>query len=455
MAYRTRPHEFYQVTQALCTQCLSRVQAKIVFEDDRVFLDKRCPEHGAERVLIADEVDWFRRTREGFLAPGGLPNEFQTEAERGCPFDCGLCPAHEQHTCVALLEVTETCNLKCPVCFAGSSPEPGAAGHRSLEQIDRMIASIERSEDQLNVLQLSGGEPTLHPDFFEIVAKARRARIRHIMVNTNGIRIAEDRDFAERLRDLRPDFEIYLQFDSLREGATHALRGANLLGVKQRALDTLNELDISTTLVMTVQKGVNDDELGDIISHGLEQPCVRGVTFQLMQEAGRFPTPAALTERLTLSEVRRKLCAQSDVLRDADIMPLPCHSDSMAMGYAFKIGDAVIPLSDLLEPEALLQAGGSGLSPHSDPELGRQLFEAFSAGHSPSSHADSLRELLTCFPDPAALGELTYRNVFRVLLIHFMDAASLEIRGLMRSCIHIVHPDGRLIPFDTYNLLHR
>ena len=445
MPYHTRPYQFYDLARTLCSTCLRRIDGKVVFEDGCAYLDKRCPEHGPERVLLADDVDWYRRSREVFLAPGGQPNQPGADARHGCPFDCGLCAEHEQHTCVGLIEVTDRCELRCPVCFAGSGPEH--EGYRSLAQLESMMDALARSEDTLNVLQLSGGEPTLHPAFFAILDAARRRPFRHLMVNTNGVRIAADRAFAERLATYLPNFELYLQFDSLRPEALRALRGADLSGVHSRALDTLDELGISTTLVVTLARGVNDCDLGEVLRFGLSRPCVRGVTIQPVQAAGRHDGYEPATGRITISEVRRKIAEQSGVFLLDDIIPVPCHSESMAMAYAFKLPGGVVPLSTLLQP----QNNFAGL----DPERARKVFDAFSAGHSPSSHAASLRELLNCVPDASAFQHLGYEAVFRVMIVQFMDATSMDLRSLHRSCIHIVHPDGRIIPFDTYNVFYR
>ena len=450
MPYHTTPWQFYDVAVGLCSQCLGQAIGRIVFEDGRVWFDKRCPKHGPERVLLDDDIAWFRRCREHHLDPGGQPNAPQTVIRDGCPYDCGLCPDHQQHTCIAVLEITDHCNLACPVCYASSGPH--RTGFRSLGEIDTMLAAVARSEDTLNVLQLSGGEPTLHPDFFAIIERVRSLPIRHLMINTNGVRIAEDRAFAEQLAACKPNLEIYLQFDSLHGGRLERLRGVDLRETRHKALEVLEELGISTTLVMTLQKGVNEDEIGDVIRHGLEWRCVRGVTLQPMQAAGRTPTINHALERLTFGGVRQLLLEQTPLFKAEDIVPVPCHSDCLAMGYAFKVQGTVVPLSALLDPGALLE---TELPIEPDRETAQKLYEAFSARHSPSSHTAALRELLGCLPDPACLGPLTYENVFRVMIVQFLDAWSLDLRAVQRSCIHIVHPDGRLIPFDTYNILHR
>src|SRR5205085_3414292 len=211
---------------------------------------------------------------------------------------------------------------------------------RSLEQVEQMLDAVVCNEGEPDVVQISGGEPTLHPDFFAILKAAKARPIKHLMINTNGIRIARDEAFAERLADFMPGFEIYLQFDSLQTEALMSLRGADLTSVREQALERLNRLDISTTLVVTLKKGVNDAEIGKIIEFALKQPCVRGVTFQPIQAAGRLEDYDPSKNRLTLTEVRRRILEQTDIFRPEDIIPVPCHPDSLAMAYALKIGSS-------------------------------------------------------------------------------------------------------------------
>ena len=454
MADKVRPYLYYDVALALCARCLRKVEAKILFQDGKVYLDKRCPEHGRQRVLIADDIDYYKRCREVFLKPPEQPNFHQTPIKYGCPYDCGLCPDHEQHSCVALVEVTDHCNLQCPVCYAESGPH--RPGYRSLEQIEFMLDAVVRSEREADVLQISGGEPTIHPQFFEILDAAKRRPIRHLMVNTNGVRLAEDRAFVQRLATYMPDFEIYLQFDSLQREPLLELRGADLRRIRQQALAHLNEFGISTTLVVTLKKGLNDGEVGEIIRYALQQPCVRGVTLQPVQAAGRLEGFDPATERLTLTEVRRLIYEQSGIFRPEDVIPVPCHPDCLAMAYALKLGpEQVVPLTGLIDPQILIEAGRNTIVFEQDPQIQGRLFHTFSTNHSPASGAASLKELLCCLPRVQVPAEIGYENVFRVLIVQFLDAHSLDVRSVKKSCIHIVHPDGRLIPFDTYNLFYR
>ncbi len=451
-ARRTRPYLFYDTSTSVCAECLRRVEGKVLLEDGAVFLEKWCPEHGRARVLLADDADYWRMARERFLKAPEMPGVFATPSRWGCPYDCGLCPDHMQHSCLALLEITDQCNLRCPVCYAGSSPERTTS--RSLEEVERMLDALVASEGAPDVVQISGGEPTLHPRFFEILDAARRRPIRHLMVNTNGIRIANEDGFAERLAAYAPGFEIYLQFDSLTDDANRVLRGVPLAETRRRALDRLDALNLSTTLVVTLRKGLNDGEIGDLVRFALSRRSVRGVTLQPVQVAGRAEGIDAGLHRLTLTEVRRNLLAQTDLFRPSDVIPVPCNPDALAMAYALKVDGRAVPLTGLLDPEVLLSGARHTIVYEKDDAVRRHALRLFSTGNSPEGAADTLRDLLCCLPRVVPAG-LSYENLFRVLVVAFLDAHGFETRVAKRSCIHMVQPDGRIVPFDTYNLFYR
>ncbi|HUA01375.1 MAG TPA: radical SAM protein [Candidatus Aquilonibacter sp.] len=453
MSARVRPYLFYDVAVSICSTCYRKVEGKIVFEDGRVLLLKHCPAHGNERILLADDIDYYRRCREVFIKPPEMPRVFNTPVKWGCPYDCGLCADHQQHSCLSLVEICDACNLECPVCYAESGP--ARQEFRSLELIERMLDAVVRNEGEPDVVQISGGEPTLHPEFFRVLDMAKARPIRHLMVNTNGIRIAREPAFADRLASYMPDFEVYLQFDSFERDPLIALRGADLRSVRKRALEHLNERDISTTLVVTLKKGLNDHELGRIIDFAFTQKCVRGVTFQPVQVAGRLENFDPATDRLTLTEVRRRILHQTSVFRPEDLIPVPCHPDSLAMAYALKLDGRVVPLTGMIAPDVLINAGRNTILYEQDEAVRDGVFKLFATNHSPESGARTLRDLLCCLPRVAVPDHLGYANIFRVLIVQFIDAYSFDVRSVKKTCIHIVHPDGRLIPFDTYNLFYR
>ena len=446
-----RKHTYYDFTLSLCPECLKRVDAKIVFENENVYMLKQCHEHGSSKVLIADDIEYYKNIRN-YNKTSETPYVFNTKTHYGCPYDCGLCPDHEQHSCLTVVEVTDRCNLTCPTCYASSSPTYGR--HRTLEEIKAMLDTIVKNEKEPDVVQISGGEPTIHPQFWDIMDYAKSLPIRHIMLNTNGIKIAKDFEFAKRLKTYAPDFEIYLQFDSFKNSVLRKLRGADLKHIRKQALENLNKLNLSTTLVVTLQKGLNDNEIGKIIDYGLKQKCVRGVTLQPTQVAGRLDDFNPETDRMTLTEVRRKTMEQTNVFNSDDLLPVPCNPDALVMGYALKLGDEVFPLTRFINPNDLLDNSKNTIIYEQDEQLQEKMIELFSTGNSVEVAEENLKSIMCCLPniDAPTLG---YDNLFRVIIMQFIDAYNFDVRAIKKSCVHIVNKDNKIIPFETMNLFYR
>jgi len=449
----SRNYSFYGQTMSLCETCLRLVDAKIVIEGDDVFYLKRCPEHGAQKTLISTDAAYFKSTKD-YIKPCDLPLKHQSRTHYGCPYDCGLCPDHEQHSCLALIEVNDECNLTCPVCFADSSP--AKTRNLSLAQIDAMLDTLVASEGFPDLVQISGGEPTIHPQILDILALCKTKPIRHVMLNTNGIRIATDKAFVEALAALKPGFEVYLQFDSLKRAALENLRGADLRKVRDQALANLEAAGISTTLVCVVKKGVNDAEIGDIVRHALSYKCVRGITFQPVQDAGRNEGFDKNSDRMLLTDVRRAVAAQAgEVFAAEDIIPLPCNPDSIAIAYGLRDGAKVTPITQLIPRETLLSDVPNTISFEKYPELKNRLFDLLSLASSGEQTKTRLGELLCCLPQVEVPDDLGYDRVFRIVIVQFLDKYNFCIATVKRSCIHFVTPQGKIIPFDTYNLFYR
>jgi uncharacterized radical SAM superfamily Fe-S cluster-containing enzyme len=446
-----RPYTYYDFTLSICSTCLRRADAKIVFENGNVYMLKTCSRHGFEKVLIATDIEYYKNIRN-YNKPSETPLKFNTKTHFGCPYDCGLCQDHEQHSCLTVIEITDRCNLSCPTCYAMSSPHYGR--HRTVEEVEKMLDIIVANEGEPDVVQISGGEPTVHPDFFAIMDMAKSKPIKHLMLNTNGIRIAKDFEFVKKLTAYAPDFEIYLQFDSFKPEALKQLRGEDLTATRMKALEHLNALNLSTTLVVTLQKGVNDDEIGKIIEFALKQKCVRGVTFQPTQIAGRVENFNPATDRLTLTEVRQSILDQTNIFTSKDLIPVPCNPDALVMGYALKLAGQTFPLTRYIDPSHLLDNSRNTIVYEQDQALHEQMINIFSTGISVDRVEENMKQLLCCLPQIEAPG-LGYENLFRIIIMRFIDAYDFDVRAIKKSCVHIIHKDGRIIPFETMNLFYR
>jgi uncharacterized radical SAM superfamily Fe-S cluster-containing enzyme len=447
---KSAPYIFHGQTTSLCENCLEPVPAKVIIEDDRVWYLKRCRDHGVQRTLISDDLDYWRQQKL-WIKPGDRPLTAQTRTEAGCPFDCGLCPDHEQHSCLAIIEINQACNLACPVCFADAADMHG--GHLSLAEIEHMLDVLVASEGEPDLVQLSGGEPTLHPDFFAILDAVKRRPIRHVMINTNGLRIAQDPDFVTRLASYAPRLEVYLQFDSLNDEALIDLRGARLSRIRREALEALEKVGLSTTLVAVVKRGVNDQEVAEIVRHALTWSCVRGVTFQPVQDAGRNEGFDANNNRVLLTQIRREV-AKSGVFELEDMIPLPCNPDQICIGYGLREGSTVTPITSLL-PRDLVLRGPNTISYEAYPALRASILDLLSLATTQANTEEKLAGLLCCLPQAMVPADLSYANSFRVVILQFLDRYNFDLGTVKRSCVHFVTPDGQIIPFDTYNSFYR
>lgn len=462
---KLREHTFLGITQSLCPECLRVVPAKIVDRGGRVYFQKRCPEHGAREDFVCSDASQYDLVE--YSVPGKIPEVFGTGApERGCPLDCGLCEDHEQHTCLGLVELTSRCNLSCPMCYASSGPD---GEHLGLAQIRASIDRLVRVEGRAEVLQLSGGEPTIHPEFPEILRYAVSSPIDVVMVNTNGITIAKDDALLDLLTEHRRRIEIYFQLDGLDDRSSSALRGADLRAIKLRALDRLAERRVRVTLVSTLQPGVNEDQIGPLVRYAIARPNITGVSFQPATYSGRHVAPEDLERRITFPDVVRMIAAQSDgVFLESDFMPLPCaHPNCHTLTYAYRRGESVLPLlrfMDVRENLGLL-ANGIALSRPRGRELIQGYLRATGCADDGCSgidawvgalaRAEGLPEIAREFFERALREELDPEDVFRVTITSFLDAYNFDVRRVMKCCIHHVLPSGHVIPFCAYNVLYR
>ncbi len=437
-----------EATRSVCPECLDTIDAKIFRSDGRIFMEKTCPAHGRFEVLLSSDAGMYLDSLP-YNKPGTLPRLFSTQVANGCPQDCGLCPDHKQHTCLALIEVTSECNLSCPICFADSQP----AFRLSLAQVERMLDRFVELEDEPGVIQFSGGEPTLHPDILAMLRLAKKKHLRMIMLNTNGIRIAKDDAFLARLADIKPT--IYLQFDGFSPETYRLLRGADLLSVKLKALDRLAQAKLDVVLVPTVKKGVNHGEVGDIVKFGINHRAVRGIAFQPVTHCGRFSSFDPL-DRETVADVIHAIAGQTGgMFVESDFIPVPCcHPTCRSATYAYVDKGKVTPLPRVVPVDKYLDYITNRTLPEIRPEILKALEGLWSASSVPGS--TSMLSRFRCAACNLYLpGRTAYlkNHVFTIVVQDFADAYTMDLNVLHKCCVGELVPDGRIIPFCAFNSL--
>ncbi|MEW6034086.1 MAG: radical SAM protein, partial [Chloroflexota bacterium] len=308
--------ELLQETQSLCPECLRKIAALRKVANGNVYLEKSCPVHGDFRVLVWRDAELYRRWGRGEETRG--PQKRLTATQRGCPYDCGLCPEHRAETCTVLMEVTASCDLHCPFCFASSGK---GTSDLDLGKIAGMYQAIVDAGGPYPV-QLSGGEPTVRDDLPHIVALGKKMGFGHIQLNTHGLRLARDREYLLRLKEAGVDL-VYLQFDGVSDDVYHQLRGANLLDLKLQAIENCAQARIGVILVPTLVPRVNDHQVGDIVRLAKRWvPVVKGIHFQPVSYFGRYPRTPRDEDRITIPDVLRALEAQTQgEVRATDFVP--------------------------------------------------------------------------------------------------------------------------------------
>jgi len=463
---RDRDEVFVEFTRSICPVCKVVIDAQVNIRDDKVFLRKRCAEHGEFEALVYGDAQMYVDSAR-FNKPGTIPLQFQTEVKDGCPSDCGLCPEHKQHACLGIIEVNTGCNLDCPICFADSGHQPDGYSI-TLEQCARMLDVFVASEGQAEVVMLSGGEPTIHKDILAMVDLAQQRPINAVNLNTNGIRLASDKRFVAELGGRnRPGraVNIYLQFDGLDEATHRAVRGRDLRAIKQRALDNCAEAGLTVTLVAAIERDVNEHEIGPVIRYGLGHPAVRSIAFQPVTHSGRHTVFDPLT-RLTNSDVLHLIAAQvPQWLRADDFFGVPCcFPTCRSITYLITQGVpddpdfGLVPIPRLVNVEDYLDYVSNRVLPDDGIREALEKLWSASAFIGTDTSNDRLRqvaEALDCADAcgvnlPEAVKEINDKT-FMIVVQDFQDPYTLNVRQLMKCCVEEITPDGRLIPFCAYN----
>ena len=422
-------------TSSVCPVCLARIPAvKTVGEDGNIYLEKKCWEHGSFKTLIWEGdlesyIGWAAGDSNAPVTPVRA-----REAERGCPNDCGLCQNHERDGCCVLLELTNRCNLSCPVCFASAGEQK--PHDLPLEEIGKQYDLLMEHGGPFNI-QLSGGEPTLLEDLDKIIALGKKKGFTFFQLNTNGVRIAEEVGYAEHLAKAGVSV-VFLQFDGLDDEIYQTLRGAALTGTKLRAIENCQAAGLPVVLVPTVAPGVNDHALGDILRFALAHaPHVRGVHIQPNSYFGRCGLEAP-EKRLTIPAVLRRIEEQTEGLMKA--------SD-------FGGGGAESPYCSFHASYLRKDDGSLKALPRRRSQCccvrssdARDFVSQQWSGKASCCDGDSDTASLDAFL------QKTVENTFTVSGMVFQDAYNLDLDRLRRCYICEVDTQKGMIPFCAYNL---
>lgn len=474
-------------TKSLCPECMEVIEAEVVEENGKVLIKKECQKHGKFEDVYWSDVELYKRFEKFAEIGDGVENP-RTKEQRGCPFDCGICPNHKSHTVLGIIDVTNRCNLRCPICFANAA----AAGYvyePTFEQIKEMLKNLRANKPTPPpAVQLSGGEPTIRDDLPDIIRAAKEAGFWHVEVNTNGIRLAQDLDFVKQLREAGVS-TLYLQFDGVTPEPTIKARGVDILPLKFKAIENCRKAGLtSIVLVVTLVKGVNDNQLGDIIRFAAKnKDIVRCVNVQPVSFAGRISQEERKRWRITIPDFMKAVEQQTDgQIKASDFYPVPftvpisrftsaysgrefvkftCHEHCGAATYVFVEDGNIIPVTRFVDVEKLfrlldkyaaeLKEGGFAAKAKILAKMVKDVPGTIDVSKAPKGlNLPKIILKVLSTGSYSALMEFHERAIL-IACMHFFDGYNADLERLERCGIHYATPDGRIIPFCSYNNIHR
>jgi len=455
------------MTQSVCSQCGVMIPAKVVTDNYDVYFQKLCPEHGESKVFVRSDVENYLQTQR-YVKQAWKPNVLGGDAKAGCPDGCGFCEQHEQHLCMPIIEITSRCNLACPICLVGAGRSWDMTSTEFRLILDRLI----HAERQIDILNLSGGEPLIHPELLTFVDEAlARPEIVRVSISTNGLHFLSDADLLKKLHDR--NVVISLQFDGFKEETYEVLRGKRLLHEKLRILKMLEEEGISTSLTMTVAGGVNDDQFSDLLTYLFSQTHIVSLMIQPIAFVGRGTGLSGMAKRLTIPDITKALgMAGHPAVAQSDFVPLPC-SHPLCFSLAFFLmldNGGVVSISRLTDAATLMDSLSNrvifGLDSDEYERLKQMVYDLWSGplGAVPDSEVilTTLRNILKkmsdssrCSFDAREAFTLVERKVKSIFIHSFQDAETFDMARIRRCCQAYPQPDGRLIPACVHNVLGR
>jgi len=474
-----------KLTKSVCPECKKVITAFIFEENGEVLMEKNCPEHGNFRDVYWSDVKLYKKFEKSSYAGAGVSN-FQSPTSKNCPFDCGICQCHETGTLIANIDITNRCNLACPVCFANAKIK-GSVCEPSFEEIRKMMVVL-RGEKPIPcpAIQFSGGEPTMRDDLPKIIELAKEMNFSQIQLATNGVRLAKSTEYCKRLKDTGLN-TIYLSFDGVTQEPYLENVGFNALSIKKKAIENCKNFGPdSFVLVPTLEKGVNDSQVGDVIRFAAENlDIIKGVNFQPIAFTGRVNQFQREKKRITIPDVLKLVEEQTNseiscnawypissvvpisrflsAMKKIQVPEFTVHQHCGAATYVFFEEGRFIPITNFVDVESLIEfiekitkeinRGGNRvlilakvikrIPGYIDEKKGpksinvvRMILDFLKTGN---------KENIARF----------HRTTLFLGIMHFQDLYNIDLERVKKCGVHYATPDGRIVPFCTYNIFHR
>lgn len=458
------PHELIKRTTSLCARCKRSLPARLVEADGEVVLMKECPQHGPQQALISSNAAWYHKTMS-YPPRLSTPRSVKNEVEQGCPFDCGACRQHEQEVLLPIVPITSACNLSCPICYTHN--KNNEAYHMAEAQLQSILGKLRTLAPHKRIINVTGGEPTQHPDFDRLIEMCREEGIHRVTVSTHGMRFIKDEWLLEKLADL--EARVILSFDSFEDPINQAMLGGKFTQGKMRVLELLEKYGVDTTLLPVLARGKNDHELAEFIDLALTRDFIRSVEFHPMTFTGQFGVSFDRRARYTTYDVLVDLETHTEGrLRVDDFVPSPsAHPLCYQVTYLLRLGPGDwLPMTRFMHAEDLrdLLTGRLYLEP--DAQTERKLQDVISrlwAGDIECERTDDVLAALRRLVDDIFSPELSADQRLRVaeestkaIYVHsHMDEETFDTDRIRQCCVGIVEPDGTNIPSCAYNVIYR
>lgn len=473
-------------TKSMCPECLKILDAEVYEDQGKIMISKECEEHGLFENTYWSSSEIYKEAADYGQEGEGISNP-QTKVDGECPTNCGLCSDHESHTILGLIDVTNRCNLLCPVCFANAAVS-GSLYEPTFEEIRQMLQNLRNNLPvPAPAIQYAGGEPTVRKDIVELVKLAREEGFTHTQIATNGIRLAKRPELVHDLKEAGLN-TVYLQFDGVTEEPYIQIRNKNLLAIKLEAIENCRKEDMGIVLVPTLVKGVNDDQIGKIIKFAVNNiDVIRGIVFQPVSFAGRTPADQVEKQRITIPDFEEMVEEQTDQdIKVEDFYPassvipisefieavegepnvtFTCHPHCGAATYVFIDEDKIVPITQFINVDRFFQLltkssedindGGLISKPKVLARASIELPQTINLSNKPDT-LDIKDILIKVFKERSydALGDFHHKSLL-ISCMHFMDPWNFDQDRVKRCVIHYAVPDGRIIPFCSMNSIYR
>lgn len=459
-------HVYYSMTKSLCAVCKQGVDAKIIVRDEKVYFDKYCPEHGHQECMVASSSEWYFDCLS-FLSSCTPPKRITKQVEQGCPFDCGACASHQQKVYLPVVPITSACNLDCPICYTIN--KNAEAYQMSADEMRRILDHLLEDHDELDIINFTGGEPTMHSELPDFLAMCREAGIRRLTVSTNGLKLM-DPSYLRKLAQL--DVRVILSFDTFSPETDQKLLGANTVGRKLKLLDRLAEHDVTTTLLPAIAAGYNDSEVGKILDLVLSRPNICSLELHTMTFTGQGGTGFSRSGRITIPDLHHQIAeSTSNRIVGTDFVPSPlAHPHCYSICYLLLLDDGkYIPFTRIMSRQQMYELLQDSLYIEPREQLEQVFRETIDRLWShpdlvPESDAvlKALKRMLRSLypPGEAALSidqrrRLAERYTKAIYIHSHMDEESFDVGRIMKCCVGVPDAEGGNIPTCSYNVLYR